>query len=148
MPKPQRNEKCRCGSEKKYKQCCLRKDEAKKADEIEKYSKGQEDYSENMRIFADYLEEEYRDHRVINITSLLTIDNYKVFQIKNYDSNVIMIADKNDTNKEVFASRGLDNDMIIMYRGSYRTFKHNEMMSVLDSIDKMIQTRLAGQEDK
>jgi len=94
------------------------------------------------------LEEEYKDHKVINISSLLNVDNYRVFQIKNYEANVIMIAEKNDDNSGVFASRGIDNDIIIMYRGSYRSFKTNELMSVLDSIDKMIQTRLAGLEDK
>lgn len=148
MPKPQRNEKCPCGSEKKYKQCCLKKDEEKKAAELDKFIKGQEDYSENLRMFADYLEEEYKDHKVINISSLLNVDNYRVYQIKNYEANVIMIAEKNEGNSGVFASRGMENDMIIMYRGSYRTFKNNELMSVLDSIDKMIQTRLAGLEDK
>lgn len=148
MPKPQRNEKCPCGSDKKYKQCCLKKDEDKKVAEIEKYSKGQDDFSENLKMFADYLQEEYSDHKVINISSLLTPDNYRVFQIKNYEEKVIMVAEKNETNAGVFASRGIDNDMIVMYRGSYRSFKNNEMMSVLDSIDKMIQTRLAGLEDK
>ncbi|ARF11928.1 SEC-C motif protein [Klosneuvirus KNV1] len=148
MPKPQRNEKCPCGSEKKYKQCCLKKDEEKRIAELDKYSKGQDEYSENLRMFADYLEEEYKDHKVINISSLLNVDNYRVFQIKNYEANVIMIAEKNDDNSGVFASRGIDNDIIIMYRGSYRSFKTNELMSVLDSIDKMIQTRLAGLEDK
>lgn len=148
MPKPQRNEKCPCGSDKKYKQCCLKKDEDKRIAEIDKYSKGQEEYSENLRMFADYLLEEYKDHKVINISSLLTEDNYRVFQVKNYEEKVIMIAEKNEVNKGVFGTRGMDNDIIVMYRGSYRTFKINEMMNVLDSIDKMIQTRLAGQEDK
>jgi len=50
MPKPQRNEKCPCGSEKKYKQCCLKKDEEKRIAELDKYSKGQDEYSENLRM--------------------------------------------------------------------------------------------------
>jgi hypothetical protein len=36
----------------------------------------------------------------------------------------------------------------VMYRGSYRIFNQNEFLSVYESIQKMIQTRLAGIEDR
>lgn len=149
MPKVNRNEKCPCNSEKKYKQCCLKKDKDAKIEENEKYIRGHDDYSETLRIFAEYLEEEYNDHKIINISNHLNSDNYKNYQIKHYNSKVFMIAERNTNNDAVFKSRGgTQNDILIMYRGSYRTFNNDEMMSALESIDKMIQTRLAGLDDK
>ena len=148
MPKPQRNEKCHCNSNKKYKHCCLIKDTAEFEAQIEKYIQEQDGYSDNLRIFAEYLKEEYVNHKVINISSNLNADNYNLFQIKNYDKKTIMIAEKNEYNHEVFASHDISSDIIIMYRGSYRTFKNDGMMDVLDSIDEMIKTRLLGLEDK
>ena len=142
-----RNERCACNSGKKYKNCCLNKTNQNKSKETENYTKGQESYSENLRIFADYLEDEYKNHEVINISDYLNIDNYRDFQIKNYTNKLIMIAEKNNNNSSVFATRGCG-DIIIMYKGSYRTFNQCDMMNVLDSIDKMIQIRLAGEEDK
>ena len=89
-----------------------------------------------------------KNHKVINISPVLNADNYNIFQIKNYNKKIIMIAERNEYNYEVFVSRGINNDIIIMYKGAYRTFKSDEMMNALDSIDKMIQTRLVGLEDK
>ena len=149
MPKINRNEKCPCNSGKKYKQCCLKKEESNKIEENKKYMKGQDDYSETLRMFAEYLEEEYDDHKIINISNHLNSDNYKNYQIKHYNSKLLMIAERNTNNDEVFKSRGgTQNDIMIMYRGSYRTFNHDEVMNVLESIDKMIQNRLAGLDDK
>ena len=147
--KPGRNEKCYCNSGKKYKQCCLRKDEALKAKELEKFITGQDNASDKIKLVMEYLDEEYFDHKVINITDDLSIDNYKLYQIKNYESKIIMVAEKTDMNAGVFATRGaIDNDIIILYRGSYRAFKYDELINVVESIDKMIQTRLQGLEDK
>jgi hypothetical protein len=144
-----RNDKCPCNSGKKYKQCCLSKDEALKSKELEKFIRGQDKSSEKIKFITDYLDEEYFDHKVINITDDLNIDNYRLYQIRNYDSKVIMIAEKTESNQTVFASRGPpENDIIIMYRGSYRSFKHDELINVVESIDQMIQTRLQGVEDK
>ena len=151
MQKIARKAKCPCGSNKMYKKCCLLQQQILKAEEDVKYTKGQEISSENMKICLEYLSEEYEsiNHSVIDITDFLTNDNYKTFQIKNYTNKIIMVAEKNDKNKDVFIGRGQqDNDMIIMYRGSYRTFRLNDMELITDSIDKMIKTRLAGQEDK
>ena len=144
-----RNEKCPCNSGKKYKQCCLRKDEMLKMKEMEKFISGQDNSSENVKFIKEYLDEEYFDHKVIDITDDLTVDNYRLYQVKNYDSKVIMVAEKTEGNQGVFATRGpIENDIIIMYRGSYRAFRHDELINVVESIDKMIQTRLQGLEDK
>lgn len=144
-----RNEKCNCGSGKKFKSCCLSKLEERKKEEEAKYDNGHNDSSDKLTICAEYFREEYSDHKTIDISNYLTSDNYRNFQIRNYNKNVIMVAEKNDSNKTVFASRGPDtNDIIIMYRGSYRTCRMDEFDKYVESIDEMIQKRLAGEEDK
>lgn len=144
-----RNEKCPCNSGKKYKQCCLRKDELLKVKEMEKFINGQDTSSDNVKFVKEYLDEEYFDHKVIDITNDLNVDNYKIYQVRNYESKVIMVAEKTESNQGVFTTRGpAENDIIVMYRGSYRAFKHDELINVVESIDKMIQTRLQGLDDK
>ena len=55
---------------------------------------------------------------------------------------------KTDSNSEVFCTRGpIENDIMIMYRGSYRTFNQSVMKNVLDNIDKMILLRMSGQNE-
>ena len=81
-----RNDKCKCGSGKKYKQCCLEKDEQKLKDDIEKYTKGQEESSENVEMCIEYLKEDYDDHHVIDITNNLNNNTYKPYQITNYQT--------------------------------------------------------------
>ena len=149
MTKVGRNDKCACNSGKKYKNCCLTKDAEQKVKDAEMFANGQKESNEDTKICMEYLEEEYSDHKVIDITNLLNTENYRKFQIGNFNSKVIMVAQKTDSNKAVFATRAEeDSDMMIMYRGSFRTFNLGELDQVTQSIDKMIQTRMAGQEDK
>lgn len=143
-----RNDKCKCGSGKKYKICCLEKDEKKQQEDIEKYTKGQEESSENVEMCMEYLKEDYGDHNVIDITNNLNNNTYRPYQLTNYQRKIIMIAERTDKNAEVFDPRGgPDNDIIVMYRGSYRTFRIDQLEQVSGSIDKMIKTRLAGKDD-
>jgi len=149
MTKIGRNDKCACNSGKKYKLCCLTKDVEQKAKDAEMCANGQKESNEDTKICMEYLEEEYTDHKVIDITTLLNTENYRKFQIANFNSKVIMVAQKTDSNKAVFATRGEeDSDMMVLYRGSYRTFNLNDLDQITESIDKMIQTRMAGKEDK
>ena len=144
-----RNDKCFCGSGKKYKVCCLSKAEEMKRKELEKYTNGQEgEPSEYTKICMEYLMEEYPDHKVINITNDLRSSNYRNYHVTNYTEKVLMVAERTPENNEVFVSRGgPECNMIVMYRGSYRSFPIDQMDQVTESIDKMIQTRLAGEED-
>ena len=143
-----RNDKCPCTSGKKYKSCCLSKVEQKKREELDQYENGHPDSSDGIKICTEYFREEYEDHKTIDISNYLTADNYRNFQVANYTNKTIMLAEKNSSNKEVFASRGsADNDLIIMYRGSYRTCQMDKLDSYVESIDTMIQKRLNGEED-
>ena len=149
MTKIGRNDKCFCGSDKKYKNCCLEKAEEMKRQELEKYELGQSESCEDAQICMEYLREEYTDHRVIDITDLLSPENYRNFQVAHYTNKVLMVALRTQNNDAVFQQRGGESvDAMILYRGSYRSFNMNNLDQVTESIDKMIQTRLQGLEDK
>ncbi len=149
MTKVGRNEKCPCASGKKYKACCLEKDAQKRSEEMEMLQNGQPDSTDDTKICMEYLSEEYPDHKVIDISNLLTLETYRKFQVANYNNKTLMVAQKNETNQEVFKPRGDPScDMMIMYRGSYRAFSLDNLVQAAESVDKMVQTRLAGEEDK
>jgi hypothetical protein len=149
MSKIGRNDKCPCKSGKKYKQCCFINLINAKREESDRFDEGHRNSTEHVELVMEFLKDEYKNHKVIDITNYLNNQTYKPYQIRHYTNRVIMVAEKCDSNKEVFLERGQpDNDMMVMYRGSYRTFRKNELAQVYESIDKMIQTRLAGKEDK
>ncbi len=115
-----RNDICKCGSGKKYKKCCelLMKEN--------KFTLGQLVSSEKCKNILDYFNnnEKYSNYRFIDITDDLTPENYREYQIKNYNHNIVMIAEKKNNNAGVFLERDKDdwkiNDIILMRGGSYR----------------------------
>jgi hypothetical protein len=158
MVKIGRNDSCYCNSGKKYKKCCESNDMNKKSVQNikknidnNKYSKGQIISSEIIHDFREVLQEDYTDHTIIDITDDISLENYREYQVQNYSTNIIMLAEKIDgKNHNFFIAKSgkLDDNMIIMYRGSYRIFNQNDFLQVYESIQKMITTRLAGLEDK
>ncbi len=115
-----RNDICKCGSGKKYKKCCevLIKET--------KYTLGQMVSSEKCNYVLNYLNEQeiYQKYRFIDITDDLTTENYREYQMKNYNHNIVMIAEKKENNMGVFLERDKEdlvtNDIILLYAGSYR----------------------------
>lgn len=147
MKRTKPNDKCPCISNKKYKQCCMVKDMDNKSDEVKKYMEGHAVSSEIMQYFIEYFSDEYKDHKIIDITNDLIESNYKTYQLTNFSSKIIMIAQLNENNKSVFNTRSNGGDTIIMYRGSYRTFNGKDFDKFIESITKMIITRMNGQND-
>jgi len=45
---------------------------------------------------------------VIDVSNFLTEDNYRQYQTFHYNNKVIMLAEKNDTNKDVFEKEIID----------------------------------------
>lgn len=115
-----RNDICKCGSGKKYKKCC------EVLTRETKYTLGQEKSSDKCRAVLDYFnsQDSYSDYRFIDITDDLTPANYREYQMRNYNSNIVMIAEKKENNAGVFIERDKEdwktNDMILMRGGSYR----------------------------
>lgn len=135
------NDKCTCGSNKKYKKCCLPKQINQKMEMNKIYSIGHETDPESVNLIEcmSYLIDTYPNHTIINISNYLTADTYKTFQTKNYYEKTIMVAERNKTNDSVFITRGPESvDMMIMYQGAYRCFDFKDFHGVYDHIDKLI----------
>ena len=146
MAKTGRNDICPCNSGKKYKKCCENTDMQKKATENEKYSIGQPESSEILSDIKSLILEDYEDHKAIDVTNDISIENYKTYQVRNYSEKIIILAERTEKNSDFFTMKAgkVDDDFIVMYRGSYRIFNQNDFLSVYESIQKMINTRLAG----
>lgn len=148
MKKIGRNDKCYCMSGKKFKLCCLSKEYLIKQNMDAKYENGQQESSENIQKIIKFLDSKYKDHKIIDITDDLNENTYKTYQIKNYKNKIIMVAERKLHNELVFASRvNSTENIIIMYRGSYRTIKVENISQCFESINKMILARLEGKDD-
>lgn len=147
--KIKRNDPCHCASGKKYKFCCEKNDEQEKIEQAEQFyhtsqlelgSPGLESLSE---VLSEY-------GTVINITDRLNMENYKPFQVKNFRTGIIMVAEKTEANRLVFEERdeGEGDDTLVMFKGSYRIFKSSQTAQVIDSVLEMIQARTLNMDDK
>lgn len=135
MPKIKPNELCPCGSGSKYKKCCIKENNI-----ITKYSTGQLNSSEVITTCINILTSRYKNSLFINVTDDLTEDTYKEYQLKNWNNNIVMIAEKTENNKNVFATRinEENSDIIIFHKGSFRTFYYKNIERVLESIKNLI----------
>ncbi len=135
-PKDPKNMPCECGSKLKAKKCCM-----KNLPPIPSiYRSGQEESSENVMDCIALLQEKYPSHKIIDITNGLNNSTYKPYQLANYTDPVIMVAEKTLLNAAVFATRvdSEKSDMMVMYHGAFRTFPHEYLERVIDSVCVMI----------
>ncbi len=116
MGKIGRNDVCNCGSGKKYKKCC-------ELIQTNPYIIS-EPISDKLNPIIDYLQKLYPHLIYINITNRLNVQTYREYQIKNRNTNIVMIAEKTDANQLVFFDKeeSSEIDIILMYHGGYRTF--------------------------
>ena len=135
MPKIKPNDKCPCHSNLKYKKCC-----ATTITIDPKYINGQEVSHETILLVMDVLKERFKEFKFIDITNDLTDITYKEYQLKNFNTNIVMVAMKTIENTIVFIPRidNDDSDIMVMHNGSYRTFNSNNVMSVLDSLKTIL----------
>jgi len=140
MPKIGVNDLCPCGSQKKYKKCCMVNNQIKKQLSDEIYMSGQDTSTDKMYVVLDYYKRLFPKLSLIDITSYLDKDNYKTFLVKNYSNKTIMFAEKTEINKEFFNSKSdsEDNDIMIMYAGGYKVIDSNNIGMYLDDIKAWI----------
>ena len=140
MPKVGVNDLCPCGSQKKYKKCCITNDRIKKQLTDEIYMSGQETSSDKMYEVLDYYKRLFPKLSLIDITSYLDKDNYKTFLVKNYSNKIIMFAEKTENNEKFFNSKSdsEDNDIMIMYAGGYKVIDSENIGMYLDDIKAWI----------
>lgn len=111
------NNKCYCGSDKKYKKCCFLEDERKRQEENTYVE------SESMVESLAILRENFPQYNFKNVSNKLTNNSYKLMQIQHMKDNVCLVAEKYKPNERVFNDRDRnkdDYDLLLMYHGAYR----------------------------
>lgn len=152
MVKIGRNEKCPCGSGKKYKKCCVAKDFIERQNYREKVIYGDEFVSKYTENTAKALITKYPDHQVIDVSKVLSNEqNYRDVQMQHYLAKTIMVVERNEINDELFESRCPDHiNHMVLYRGAYQCFDGDDCddqeiaNDILETSDiyKLIDTRL------
>lgn len=117
MGKIGRNDECTCGSGKKYKKCC-------QLNQSNPYVIGEE-ISDKLKPIIEYLQKLNPKLIYINITNKLTVESYRMYQLKNLKSNIVMIAEKTLENQIVFFDKeeSSNTDILIMYHGGFRSLQ-------------------------
>ena len=143
-----RNDKCHCKSGKKYKQCCINKDDSEKATKKElltkQYNDGHEITSDVTEMY-DYFTEKYPTFKIIDVTNVLTSTSYRPIQTIHYEADTIMLASRTVENDEVFSTRGdMATNLMVMFRGAHQVFNKYTFNKMKDQLDKMITCRLDG----
>jgi len=109
----------------------------------QKYEYGQLTHTDRVTSIMERLSEGIQQasfittpKRIIDITDDLDENTYRDYQVKNYTNNTIMIAEKTLKSERVFLTRvdSATNDMIIMYKGSYRTFEYSRFPLLLNNL--------------
>jgi hypothetical protein len=140
------NDICLCGSKKKYKKCCMIKEQEIKYEENLKYSEGQQNHSDKMKFCINFYTELFKQYKIINITDDISPDNYNTYLIKNLNSKIIMLAEKTYLNRELFLEKSDSdrNDLIIMHKGGYKILPALDILKYEDDIKKFIDRYLVN----
>ncbi len=141
MPKLGVNDICSCGSQKKYKKCCLKNIILDKKIDSNLYFVGQDVSSDKMNIVLDHYKALFPKYSLFDITNNLNENNYKTYLIKNYNNKSIMFAEKTVTNNDFFnfkSNSDQDVDIIIMYGGGYKIINSKRILLYDDDIKKWI----------
>jgi len=146
MPKPKRNGPCPCGSDVKYKKCCENKDMTERMDACSvNVRTGEPIKSEKMLRMNQYLLDRYQ-MRAINLTNSLSNFTFNRINSENAKRNVVVVAERTETNESVFVKKGEESsDMILLYKANYLCFNYeeewDEMIKSLDNLIRPSKTR-------
>ncbi len=112
-----RNDKCPCGSRRKYKLCCLESDLQKRHDELS-YEE-----SEEMETSLELLRHKFPDITFVNVSETLNANTYRTLQIRYNKTKTCLVAERFVGNERVFKTRdpkGDGYDLMLMYNLAYR----------------------------
>ena len=141
-----RNDPCVCGSGKKFKKCCVNKVVVNRPPALGIWSEGDPPDTYQVKECVKWLKETYPDYTIINVSDRLDHENYRMYQLKNYKHNVIMVLGRNAENELVFQSREKrpnDVDMMVLYHGTYRCYDSEGFEAALPVIEKMIKNPMS-----
>jgi hypothetical protein len=143
MKKIGRNDVCKCGSGKKYKKCCINADIDYENNQRQRIIYGDEYGSEELKELAKFFKEAYPTHDVIDVSKVADTTTYKPLQLQHYKKNVIMLLEKNETNKGIFEERCPDHiNIMVLYRGAYECITDNSIDPVCDMIDTRLRDEI------
>lgn len=147
-----RNDPCLCGSGKKFKKCCIDRVEEMEKERREKllqsYIDGHELSNDHMEYISEWFlkQPEYKDFRVIDVSNILTPQNYRAIQTEHYFSkhgNTIILAYRNEHNELVFTKRSpVYTNVMVMFKGAYQVFSDFSFGNMTSQLKKMIDLRL------
>lgn len=108
-----------------------------------KYTTGQANSSDMIKDVMKLIQEKRPAHRIIDITNVLNPDTYVEYQKANYFTNIVMVAERIESNEKVFAPRSNNekSNVMVMSQGSFRTFNYELANLVLDSVVEIIKTK-------
>lgn len=147
MVKLGRNEKCHCSSGKKYKKCCLAKDEMalreSKTDTQDLYKNGHPVLEETTQMH-EYFTNEYPDYKVIDVSNVIKgKGSYKTLLTKHYYDHTILLATRNEQNDRIFQERGdRMSNWMVMFRGAHQVFNKFQFEKMKSQLKTMIKRRL------
>ncbi len=148
-----RNDKCCCGSNKKFKQCCLSTLEQQKERYgtvlRTAYERGHTISSDAVQQIFDWLKCdccEYKNFNLIDVTKILNVETYRPIQETHLESkfgHTIIVAERTPASDLVFSKRStVHADMMIMFRGCYEVFPHESLKEMKSVVLKMIEEGL------
>lgn len=148
--KLKRNDKCHCGSNKKYKQCCLDNDEELKnrnREEMNELYENGHALSDELKDTYDFFTKEYPTFKVLDVSNILTATSYRPIQEKHFFANTIMLAIRNETNDQVFKTRGdASTNCMVLFRGAHQVFNLHSFENMKKQLLNMIECRLKGED--
>lgn len=150
MVKIGRNEQCPCNSGKKYKKCCLAKNESEAMEfnnmMTEKLTAG-DPLTEKLHRLNQYLLDRYQI-RVVNLTNYLVMDLInRINTMYSNKRNIVIAAERNDVNEKFFQTKSDDEacDMIVIYCNNYLCFNYdNEWDDMIERLDTIINPKGKG----
>ena len=90
------NDKCHCGSDKKYKKCCFLQDEQQRI--IESTYVETDRFKEGLEILTTH----FPNISFQNVTEKLNTKSYTLMQLQHMKDNVCLLAERFKTNERVF----------------------------------------------
>lgn len=141
-----RNDPCVCGSGKKFKKCCINKVVVHKTPKLGIWSEGDPPRTVRLMECIEWLEKDYPNHKIINVSERLDHETYQMFQLKNFKHKVIMVLERNEENEVVFQSREKrpnDVDMMVLYHGAYRCYDSTGFEGAQAGIKQMIKNPMS-----
>ena len=102
--------------------------------------------NEQLVYIRDWVVNLYTDIRVIDVSNVLTQENYKAIQLEHYHSKhgkTVMLAFRNERNDNVFYKRSPRyTNVMFMFRGAYQVFNDFSFGNMTSQLKKMIDLRI------